>query len=93
MSKVPEKESKILKASRNIEKGQVSQWKIAAALHISKNHVSIIARKMAENGWTSQDVESMSEEQRKEVFKRKDLPEPAVKFDNLNQALFRRLLR
>jgi transposase len=79
MSKVPEKESKILKASRYIEKGQLSQGKIAAALHISKNHVSIIARKMAENGWTSQDVESMSEEQRKEVFKRKDLPEPAVK--------------
>jgi len=79
MAKGPEKESKILKVSRYIEKGQLPQGKIATAVQISKNHVSIIARTMAENGWTSKDVESMSEQQRKEVFTRKDLPEPTTR--------------
>lgn len=76
-SKVP-KESSILKIARYIEDGRLSQNQIVATLHVSKNLVSIVSKKMRENGWTAADVEVMSEEQRKKVFRREDQKTPPI---------------
>lgn len=76
MSKIP-KESKILQVAHYVEKGGLSQNQIAKTVHVSKNLVSVIATKMTENEWTEADVRVMSEDERKRIFQRTDLP-PAV---------------
>lgn len=78
MSKVPD-ESKILSVARYLDTGRLSQKQIAEACHVSKNLVSVIAKVMKENGWTAADVEAMSEEDRRKMFRRKDIPEPSSK--------------
>lgn len=82
-SKVP-KESKILQVAQYVEDGNLSQTKIARSLHVSRNLVSVVARKMAENGWTASDIQAMTEEQRKEVFRRDDQPvQPSEKKESV----------
>ena len=76
MSKIP-KESKTLKIAQYIENGRLSQDSIADSVHVSKNLVFSVANKMTENGWTAEDVRRLSEEDRKRIFRRTDLPEKA----------------
>lgn len=76
-SKVP-KESKILLIARYVEQGSLSQKKIANVTHTSPHLVSVVSKKMRENGWTAADVEAMPEEQQRKVFKREDQKTPSA---------------
>ena len=83
MKKKKEDESRILQIALYLEKGNLSQNKIAGAVHVSKNLVSTVSRVMKENGWNLADAALMSEKQRKELFKRTDLPNPAPKRESV----------
>ena len=72
-------DSKILNVARYLDTGKHSQIQIARTCHVSKNLVSVIQSVMAVHGWTAADVEAMSEETRKQTFKRNDLPKRAEK--------------
>lgn len=74
-SKEP-RDSKILSIARYVESGQLSQNRIAEILQVSKNKVSAISRVMASENITVKDIEKMSEEERRSVFRRKDLDPP-----------------
>jgi predicted XRE-type DNA-binding protein len=50
MKKKKEDESRILQIALYLEKGNLSQNKIAGAVHVSKNLVSTVSKVMKENG-------------------------------------------